>query len=210
MSRRGILLVISGFAGSGKGSITKRLLSDYDNYSFSVSATTRAARPGEVDGKDYFFVTKERFQEMIDNNEFLEYAHYVSNSYGTPRQYVEDRMNEGKDVILEIECQGALNVKRIFPEALLVFVTPPTVEEVYNRLRKRGTETEEVIMSRMRRGQEEAEIIKEYDYLLVNDDLDMCVVTLNGIVNGARYSVSRSIEYAEDIKKQFEVFLEGE
>ena len=170
--KKGILLIISGFAGSGKGTIVKRLLSEYDNYAVSVSATTRAPRPGEEDGKDYFFVNREKFEQMIADDEFLEYAQYVDNYYGTPRKYVNRMLDEGKDVILEIEQQGALQVKAKRPDALLMFVMPPSVQEIYNRLKKRGTETEEVIMKRMRQGAREAGVIENYDFLIINDDLD--------------------------------------
>ncbi|MCR5269005.1 MAG: guanylate kinase [Lachnospiraceae bacterium] len=208
MERRGLLLVISGFAGSGKGTICKELMKQYDNYAFSVSATTRDPRPGEKDGVDYFFITKERFEEMIEGNELLEYAQYVSNYYGTPRKYVEEKLQEGKDVILEIECQGALQVKEIFPEAVLFFVMPPNVREIYNRLKGRGTETEEVILKRMRRGQEEAEVIAKYDYLLINDDLMETVAHLHETLNCARYSADRNKGLIEEIKSEFITFFE--
>ncbi|MBO4901458.1 MAG: guanylate kinase [Lachnospiraceae bacterium] len=207
MKKRGLLVVISGFAGSGKGTICKELMRQHDNYAFSVSATTRDPRPGEVDGVDYFFITKERFLEMIDAGELLEYAQYVSNYYGTPRTYVEQKLQEGKDVILEIECQGALQVKEMFPEAVLFFVMPPTVQEIYNRLKGRGTESEEVILKRMKRGQEEAEVIGRYDYLLVNDDLDETVRFLHETVNSARYATERNREFVESIKTGFVEFL---
>ncbi|MBP5733058.1 MAG: guanylate kinase [Lachnospiraceae bacterium] len=208
MARRGLLLVISGFAGSGKGTICKELMKQYDNYAFSVSATTRDPRPGEVDGVDYFFITQERFEEMIKSNELLEYAQYVSNFYGTPKKYVEEKLQEGKDVILEIECQGALHVKEIFPEAVLFFVMPPNVKEIYNRLKGRGTETEEVILRRMRRGQEEAEVIEKYDYLLINDDLQDTVKRLHDTLNSARNAASRNGELLSEIKKEFITFFE--
>ena len=208
MARRGLLLVISGFAGSGKGTICKELMKQYDNYAFSVSATTRDPRPGEVDGVDYFFITQERFEEMIKSNELLEYAQYVSNFYGTPKKYVEEKLQEGKDVILEIECQGALHVKEIFPEAVLFFVMPPNVKEIYTRLQGRGTETEEVILRRMRRGQEEAEVIEKYDYLLINDDLQETVQRLHDTLNSARNAASRNKELLSEIKKEFITYFE--
>ena len=209
MNRKGILLVLSGFAGSGKGTICKELLNRYENYAFSVSATTRAPREGEKDGVDYFFISREKFQEMIENGEFLEYANYVTNSYGTPKKYVENMLNEGKDVILEIECQGALSVKTVFPEAVLVFVMPPTVEEIYNRLHKRDTETEEVILKRMERGSEEVNVIERYDYLLINDDLSETVEELNDIVNSSRHTPERNAALIEEIKQEFSDFLGG-
>ena len=205
--RKGLLVVISGFAGSGKGTICKELMRLHDNYAFSVSATTRDPRPGEKEGVDYFFVTREEFERMIGAGELLEYAQYVNNYYGTPIKYVEERLQEGKDVILEIECQGALQVKKLFPEAVLFFVMPPTVQEIYNRLKKRGTETEEVILKRMRRGQEEAESIDGYDYLLVNDDLDATVALLHETVNAARNATERNRDFIGEIREEFKAFL---
>ncbi len=208
--RPGILLIVSGFAGSGKGTLMKELLKRYDNYALSVSATTRAPRPGEVDGVDYFFVTKEAFEGMIERDELLEHASYVGNYYGTPAAYVQKKLAEGKDVILEIETQGALIIKEKYPESLLVFVTPPSVQEIYNRLKKRGTETEEVIHSRMERGALEAKVIPRYDFLLVNDDLDECVVTLHNTIQTAKNAVERCNDRIEVISEQFGVFLKGE
>lgn len=207
MAGRGLLLVISGFAGSGKGTICKELMRRYDNYAFSVSATTRDPRPGEQDGVDYFFIPRERFLEMIEAKELLEYAQYVSNYYGTPRKYVEEKLLEGKDVILEIECQGALQVKELFPEAVLFFVMPPNVQEIYNRLKGRGTETEEVILKRMKRGQEEAETIAKYDYLLINDDLNETVTRLHETVNSARNAAERNKDLVARIREEFVSFF---
>ncbi|HOO27514.1 MAG TPA: guanylate kinase [Lachnospiraceae bacterium] len=210
MKERGILLVVSGFAGSGKGTLMKELLKRYDNYALSVSATTRSPRPGEINGVDYFFVTTENFENMVAKNELLEHAKYVSNYYGTPRGYVEEQLQAGKDVLLEIEIQGALIIKEKYPEALLLFVIPPSVQEVYGRLKKRGTETKEVIASRMRRAKEEAEMIGRYDYLIINDDLDTCVQTLHHVVMSAHCAVFRNYDTINKIKRQFVDFLEGE
>ena len=205
--KKGILLIISGFAGSGKGTIVKKLLSEYDGYAVSVSATTRAPRPGEEEGRDYFFVTKEKFEEMIGNDEFLEYARYVDNYYGTPRKYVNRMLDEGKDVILEIEQQGALQVKAKRPDALLMFVMPPSVQEIYNRLKKRGTETEDVIMKRMRQGAREAGVIENYDYLIINDDLDECVRNVHDTVRCSKYAAVRNKALIDKVKSQFNDFL---
>ena len=142
MNQRGILVVVSGFSGSGKGTLMKALLEKYDNYALSISATTRQPRAGEENCREYFFVTKEQFQEMIREDQLIEYAQYVDNYYGTPKAYVEKQMDAGKDVILEIEIQGALKVKEQFPETLLVFIMPPSAEELKRRLVGRGTETE--------------------------------------------------------------------
>ena len=155
MREKGILIVVSGFSGSGKGTIMKELLKQYDNYALSISATTRNPRPGEKDGREYFFKTVEDFEKMIAKEELIEYARYVDNYYGTPRAYVEEQLDAGKDVILEIEIQGALKVKEKFPDTLLLFVTPPSAEELKNRLVGRGTETMDVIEFRMKRAKEE-------------------------------------------------------
>ena len=182
MERQGILAVVSGFSGAGKGTLMKELLRRYDNYALSISATTRSPREGEVDGREYFFVSKERFQQMIEEGSLVEYAQYVNHYYGTPKEYVMRQMAQGKDVILEIEIQGALKVKKRFPEALLLFVTPPSAEELCRRLVGRGTETIEVINARLRRAAEEASGMEAYDYLLINDDIDRCVEEMHSLI----------------------------
>ena len=163
MSQHGILVVVSGFSGAGKGTLMKELLNRYDNYALSISATTRSPREGEQDGREYFFVSREHFQKMIAENQLIEYAQYVNHYYGTPRDYVEQHLEQGKDVILEIEIQGALKVKKRFPEALLLFVTPPSAQELKRRLVGRGTETLEVINARLHRAAEEASGMEAYD-----------------------------------------------
>ena len=182
MERQGILAVVSGFSGAGKGTLMKELLRRYDNYALSISATTRSPREGEVDGREYFFVSKERFQQMIEEGSLVEYAQYVNHYYGTPKEYVMRQMAQGKDVVLEIEIQGALKVKKRFPEALLLFVTPPSAEELCRRLVGRGTETIEVINARLRRAAEEASGMEAYDYLLINDDIDRCVEEMHSLI----------------------------
>ena len=148
---KGILVVVSGFSGAGKGTVMKRLMEKYDGYALSVSATTRKPRPGEEDGREYFFRTRDEFEKLIEEDALLEYARYVENYYGTPRSYVEEQLQAGRNVILEIEIQGAMKIKEKIPEALLVFVTPPTVEELERRLTGRGTETAQVIADRLAR-----------------------------------------------------------
>ena len=175
-------MVVSGFSGAGKGTLMKELLKRYDNYALSVSATTRQPREGEKDGEDYFFVNREYFQQMIEEGRLVEYAQYVNHYYGTPRDYVEKKMAEGKDVILEIEIQGALKVKKRFPDALLIFVTPPSAGELRRRLVGRGTETIEVINARLRRAAEEASGMEAYDYLLINDEIDACVEQMHQLI----------------------------
>ena len=175
MNRQGILIVVSGFSGAGKGTIMKALTERYEGYALSVSATTRSPRPGEEDGKAYFFKSVEEFEQMIADGALIEYARYVSNYYGTPRSYVEEQLAAGHDVILEIEIQGARKIKEQYPDAVLLFVTTNDAQTLKDRLTGRGTESEEVIRNRLLRAAQEAEGIEEYDYLVVNDDLDTCV-----------------------------------
>ena len=205
MNEKGILIVVSGFSGSGKGTIMKELLTRYpDTYALSISATTRSPREGEADGREYFFLSKDEFEKMIAKGELIEYAKYVENYYGTPRDYVEKKLDEGKDVILEIEIQGALNVKKMFPDTLLLFVTPPSAEELRKRLVGRGTETMDVIESRMDRACEEAEGMENYDYLIVNDSLDRCVEEMHSIIRGEHRRSSRNCEFMKEIKQDLE------
>ena len=206
MNQKGILIVVSGFSGAGKGTIMKELLKKYDNYALSISATTRGPREGEVDGREYFFKTREEFEKMIAKDELIEYAMYVNNYYGTPKAYVEEQLNAGRDVILEIEIQGALKVKEKFPETLLLFVTPPTAEILKNRLVGRGTETMDVIEQRMKRACEEAEGMEKYDYYVVNDVLEDCVEHVHQIIQAEHSRSYRKIEFAEHIKRD----LKGE
>lgn len=206
MKERGILIVVSGFSGSGKGTLMKELLKQYDNYALSVSATTRTPRPGEVDGREYFFHEIEEFEKMIAKDELIEYARYVDNYYGTPRAYVEEQLEAGKDVILEIEIQGALKVKEKFPETLLLFVTPPTAKELKHRLVGRGTETMDVIEFRMNRAKEEAEGMDKYDYLIVNDVLAECVEEVHRIIQGEHRRSFRNQAFIEHMKEE----LKGE
>ena len=206
MNKKGILIVVSGFSGAGKGTIMKELLKQYDNYALSISATTRKPRPGEEEGREYFFKTVEEFEKMIAKDELIEYARYVDNYYGTPRAYVEEQLEAGKDVILEIEIQGALKVKEKFPETLLLFVTPPTAKELKHRLVGRGTETMDVIEVRMNRAKEEAEGMDKYDYLIVNDVLAECVEEVHRIIQGEHRRSFRNQAFIEHMKEE----LKGE
>lgn len=207
---KGVLVVVSGFSGAGKGTVMKALLEKYDNYALSISATTRNPRPGEKDGEAYFFRTREEFEQMIEEDALLEYAKYVENYYGTPRAYVEQQLENGKDVILEIEIQGAMKVKEKIPQAVLVFVTPPSMDELKNRLIGRGTETMDVIESRLKRASEEAEGIEDYDYLLINDDLDTCVKDLHHLIQSEHYRADRNKAFIADIQKDAKTFMKGE
>ena len=206
-TNRGILIVVSGFSGSGKGTIMKELMKKHSEYyALSISATTRNPRPGEQDGVEYFFRTREEFERMIAEDELVEYAEYVGNYYGTPKAYVEEQLNAGKDVILEIEIQGALKVKEKFPDTLLLFVTPPSAEELKKRLVGRGTEEMSVIESRLSTAVEEAQGIEKYDYLIINDELTRCVEEVHGILRNEHYRVFRNIENIEAMRAQLSEF----
>ena len=203
---KGILVVVSGFSGAGKGTVMKRLLEKYEDYALSISVTTRNPRPGEEDGREYFFRKREEFEKLIQEDALIEYAQYVENYYGTPRSYVEEQLQAGRNVILEIEIQGAMKVKKKIPEALLVFVTPPTVEEMERRLRDRGTETAQVIADRLARAGEDAKGMDQYDYILVNDTVEECVDHLHQIIVSEHSRASRNTEFIADIQEQTRVF----
>lgn len=211
MKNRGILTVVSGFSGSGKGTIMKELMAKYaDTYALSISATTRAPRPGEVHGKEYFFVTKEEFESMIEQEELIEYAQYVNNYYGTPRNYVFEQLENGKDVILEIEIQGALKVKEKYPDTVLMFVSPPSAEELKKRLEGRGTEDVATIASRLSRAWEEAQGVENYDYFVINDVLEECVEEVHAIIQNEHARAFRNQELINDIKNELKEFSKGE
>ena len=202
MGREGILVVVSGFSGAGKGTLMKALVKQYDEYALSMSATTRKPREGETHGKEYFFLSREEFQTMIQENALIEYAQYVENYYGTPKAYVQQQMAAGRDVILEIEIQGAMKVKEQYPEALLLFVTPPSAAELKRRLISRGTESPEVIEARLKRAAEEAEYMGDYDYLVINDDLDTCVKEMHALIQAQHSRTSRQGKFIQQIKKE--------
>lgn len=209
MKQKGILMVLSGFSGAGKGTLVRELLKKYDNYALSVSMTTRAPREGERDGVEYFFSTTEKFEDTIEKDGLIEYACYCGNYYGTPKAYVEEQMAAGKDVILEIEIQGALKIKEKFPESLLVFVTPPDAEELKRRLEGRGTETAEVIAQRLARAAEESEGMDAYDYIVINDDLNRCVDEVHALVAAAKNAPVRCQEFIEKIREELKEFTKG-
>lgn len=209
MERKGILVVVSGFSGSGKGTIMKELLSRYDNYALSISATTRSPREGEQDGREYFFKTREEFEEMIATDALIEHACYVENYYGTPRAYVEEQLALGKDVILEIEIQGALQIRKRFPDTLLLFISPPDARTLEKRLVGRGTESMDVIENRLSRAVEEAEGIESYDYFIINDDLNTCVEQVHRLIQGEHSRVSRSLELINEIRTELKEFQKG-
>ncbi len=202
MSEQGILVVISGFSGAGRGTLLKAMMEKYHNYALSISATTRSPREGEQNGKEYFFVNRESFEKMIEEGQLIEYAQYVNNYYGTPRQYVFQQMADGKDVILEIEIQGALKIKEQFPESLLLFVMPPNADELKRRLVGRGTESTEVIEARLHRAEEEAAGIDSYDYILINDNLEQCVEDMHQLIQAQHNRVSNNLDFIEQIKME--------
>ncbi|MBR6326862.1 MAG: guanylate kinase [Lachnospiraceae bacterium] len=203
---KGILMVISGFSGAGKGTLVKKLLAEEEDYVLSVSMTTRKPREGEREGVDYFFTDKETFERTIAENGLIEHACYVGNYYGTPRAYVEQQLAAGKNVILEIEIQGAMNIKKLYPDSLLLFVTPPNAQELERRLKGRGTETDEVIAGRLSRAHEESLGIDAYDYIVINDDLDRCVEEIRTLVRAARREPVRMQDFIDRIREELKVY----
>lgn len=195
----GKVIVISGPSGVGKGTVVQELLSNNDDCTLSVSATTRAPREGEVHGVNYFFITKEEFQSRIKNNAMLEYAQYCDNYYGTPRDYVQQSIENGKNIILEIEVQGALNVKSTMPEAVTVFVMPPSMIELEKRLRGRGTEEEEVIQQRLKTAVEEMRQSPKYDYIVINDTVNQCVNDIKTIINSEKMKTDNMLDFIKGV-----------
>lgn len=210
MNREGLLIVVSGFSGAGKGTVMKRLIEKYQAYALSISATTRSPREGEVNGREYFFKTVEEFKKMIARDELIEYAQYVSNYYGTPKQYVEEQLKAGKNVILEIEIQGALKIKEKFPDAVLMFIVPPSANVLKERLIGRGTESLDVVEKRLARAVEEAEGVEAYDYVVVNDDLETCVEDINEIILSEQKKVAKNLTLINNIRDELKCFSKGE
>ena len=220
MENKGKLVVISGFSGAGKGTLMKALMKEYgDSYALSVSATTRNPRPGEMDGVDYFFLTRDKFEQMIAEDALIEYAQYVGNYYGTPKEYVQQQLDLGKNVILEIEIQGALKIKEKFPDTVLMFVTAPDANELKNRLVGRGTETPEVIAARLSRACEESMGMEKYDYLVINDTIEngislidrlICDERSGNIENNRAHRVSANIDFINKMREELSGFSKGE
>lgn len=220
MSNKGVIVVISGFSGAGKGTIVGRLMEKYnDKYSLSISATTRNPRPGEEHGKHYFFISKEEFENMIENEQLVEYAQYVGNYYGTPKEYVETKLNAGQNVILEIEIQGALKIKKKFPDTKLLFVTAPSAEILKERLVGRGTETLDVVNARLSRAYEESLGVEEYDYLVVNDVLDEAVDLIDNIITAentgnkeavSKHTITSNLDFINNMRNELLSFSKGE
>ena len=200
MSERGLLIVFSGPSGVGKGTVRQEIFSKPDHkFEYSVSMTTRAQRPGEVDGKDYFFRSREEFEELIRNGQMLEYAEYVGNYYGTPLTYVNETLDKGIDVFLEIEVQGALQVKKKVPDAVFIFLTPPDLNELEERLVGRGTDSEEVIAQRIDRAREEIALMSEYDYAIVNDHVPLAAERVKRVIEAEHFRVDPVIGHYQDM-----------
>lgn len=198
MNKKGLLIIISGPSGSGKGTIVKELIKSKQYY-VSISLTTRTPRIGEEEGIHYFFRSQEEFFKLRDNNELLEWAEFCGNFYGTPKSNVEKKLEEGKNVILEIEVQGALKVKQMYPESVFIFVVPPSMDELRNRLINRGTEKHSVIEERLTRAREEIKLMDRYDYIVVNDVLLMAVSNINTIVKAEHLKSQRNLYLTKQI-----------
>ena len=200
-NRKGLLLVVSGPAGVGKGSVDTALISRNTDMRMSVSATTRTPRPGEIDGVHYFFKTEEEFQDMINKGAFLEYMRvFNTHYYGTPKSFVEQELREGRSVILEIDVKGAMRVKAAYPDAVLIFIAPPSMSELKSRLIHRGTESTEAIERRFETAYEELEYVKQYDYVVVNDILDLAIARTEQIISAERCRVIRNGELIEKLQ----------
>ena len=202
---KGTLFIVSGPSGCGKGTVLAEILKQ-DNVYYSVSATTRAPRPGEINGVNYHFLSKDEFEKLIENGGMLEYANYCGNYYGTPKEYVFSNLKAGKDVLLEIEIQGALKIKKKFPEAVLIFVTPPSAGELRNRLAGRGTETPEKIAARLSRAAEESKQMDDYDFILVNDEVDRCVEEMHALIQAMHARTENHKTLIEKIKEEMKQF----
>lgn len=202
MTERGLLIVLSGPSGVGKGTVRKAIFEGDDHqFEYSVSMTTRKKREGEVEGVDYFFRTREEFEELIKKGEMLEYAEYVGNYYGTPLRYVEYTLNSGKDVFLEIEVQGAMHIKEKCPDAVFIFLTPPSLEELRQRIEGRGTDEPKIIDERMKVAVEEIQMMKNYDYAVINDEVPLAVKRIKDIISSEHYRVER-------VMKRYEKMIE--
>lgn len=199
---KGFLVVLSGPSGTGKGTLMGLVKKKLEGVRFSVSATTRNPRKGEIEGKDYFYKSKDEFMKMIENDEFIEWVNYCNNYYGTPVQFVSDCIDNGENVLLEIEVEGAQKVQSIFPESVLIFVIPPSLEELKRRIKGRGTESEEVINARLQRAIEELKLASSYDYIIVNDKLDKAFKDIQNVVYAERLKSCRNIRKLQSLSNQ--------
>ncbi len=205
MTKRGLLIVLSGPSGVGKGTVRAAIFSKGEQkFVYSISATTRQPRTGETDGVDYFFKTREEFEQMIQNKQLLEYAEYVGNYYGTPLEYVENTLATGKDVFLEIDVQGAIQVRELMPEGVFIFLTPPDLNELESRIVNRGTDSDEVIAKRMKTAREELELMKYYDYSVVNDTVDNAVQKIEAIIQTEHLRIVRNLDTIEELEEILE------
>ena len=205
MTKRGLLIVLSGPSGVGKGTVRAAIFSkEEQKFVYSISATTRLPRTGETDGVDYFFKTREEFEQMIQNKQLLEYAEYVGNYYGTPLEYVENTLATGKDVFLEIDVQGAIQVRELMPDGVFIFLTPPDLNELESRIVNRGTDSDEVIAKRMKTAREELELMKYYDYSVVNDTVDNAVQKIEAIIQTEHLRIIRNLDTREELEEILE------
>lgn len=204
MAEKGSLTVISGFSGAGKGTVIQALLRQHEEYVESVSVTTRKPRPGEQEGVSYFFISEDQFDQMAGNGELLEYARYVNHGYGTPRAFVEENIRAGKDVILEIEVQGAMQVKEKWKEANLLFIVPPSARELLKRLKKRGTESDEEVTRRIIRACDEAKEMEQYDYIVVNDDVQKTVEEVHEIIQASKAASQKQTALIKRLNRELE------
>ncbi len=202
MTKRGLLIVLSGPSGVGKGTVRAAIFSKGEQkFVYSISATTRLPRTGETDGIDYFFKTREEFEQMIQNKQLLEYAEYVGNYYGTPLEYVENTLASGKDVFLEIDVQGAIQVRELMPDGVFIFLTPPDLNELESRIVNRGTDSDEVIAKRMKTAREELELMKYYDYSVINDTVDNAVQKIEAIIQTEHLRIVRNLDTIQELKE---------
>lgn len=195
--QKGLLIVVSGASGTGKGTVCKKLLADLPKIAYSISATTRNPRPGEVNGREYYFLSRDEFQTWINEEKFLEYAEVYGNFYGTPLNKIQERLNRGEDILLEIDVQGALNVKEKCPDGVYIFLLPPSLEELKCRIEGRGTENPESLARRLKNAVSEIKIGLKYDYVIVNDDIDVAAEQIKAILTAERLKVARNLEKFE-------------
>jgi guanylate kinase len=201
MARQGILIVLSGPSGTGKGTICKELLQNYPELHYSISATTRAPRAAEIDGVNYWFTLKDAFEDMVKKGELLEWAEVYGNYYGTPRRYVDDMLQSGKDVVLEIDTQGAMKVKANFPQGVYIYIVPPSIQELASRIQKRGSESPDAIKKRLSCVHDELSFAYQYNYIVVNDEVAKATEKIAAIIKAEKCSIERSADLIEAIEK---------